>query len=333
VRPNPHAAALAAAALAAAIGLVGCVGPERPALPATTTSPPAFIERANTTTIAPPPAPTPGSCPQWPLLAQPSVAAPGLIETSGLAGGRRNPGVWWTHNDSGDSPRVFALEGDGRLLTTATVTGAMAWDWEDMDIGPGPGGVSTIYVADVGDNGKARQGTLGYQLYRFWEPDLGRTVRSTMTVAAQRIDVTYPDGRSHNVEATLLDPVTGDYFIITKERVSEVFRIPAAALVPGATVTPLKVAELTLDDPASERDRPVAADISADGSMIVIKTMELTWFWTRTQSQTVAQALAAAPCPPQPLGSGESIAFNASGGQVATLAEGHGKSLFRHRRT
>ncbi len=174
---------------------------------------------------------------------------------------------------------------------------------------------------------------MGYQLYRFWEPDLGRTVRSTMTVAAQRIDVTYPDGRSHNVEATLVDPVTGDYFIITKERLSEVFRIPAAALVPGATVTPLKVAELTLDDPASDRDRPVAADISADGSMIVIKTMELTWFWTRSPSQTVPQALAGTPCPPQPLGSGESIAFNASGGQLATLAEGHGKPLFRYRRT
>jgi hypothetical protein len=202
-----------------------------------------------------------------------------------------------------------------------------------MDIGPGPGGVPTIYVADVGDNAKARQGTLGYQLYRFWEPTLGRSVRSQLSVTAQRIDVRYPDGRSHNVEATLIDPVTGDYFIITKERISEVFRIPAASLVPGTTVTPLKVAELTLDDPMTDRDRPVAADISADGSMIVIKTMELTWFWTRSPGQTVAQALAAPPCPPQSLGSGESIAFNASGGQLATLAEGHGRPLLRHRRT
>ena len=61
-----------------------------------------------------PPAPArPGrSC------AQPTVEAPSIVEASGLAGGRINPGVWWTHNDSGDIPRVFALEGDGRLLTT-----------------------------------------------------------------------------------------------------------------------------------------------------------------------------------------------------------------------
>ena len=331
MRPHPPAAALAAAALVAALGLAGCVGPGPTPVPSRPTSPPPLIERANTTTVAPAPVPPPGACPQWPIIAQPSVAAPGLIETSGLAGGLRNPGVWWTHNDSGDTPRVFALEGDGRLLTTATVTGATALDWEDMDIGPGPGGVPTIYVADVGDNGKARQGTVGYQLYRFWEPALGHSVRSTMTVAAQRINIRYPDG-SHNVEATLIDPVTGDYFIITKERLSEVFRIPAAALVPGATVIPVKVAELTLEDPLSERDRPVAADISADGSMIVIKDMELTWFWRRSPGQTVTQALAAAPCPPQAIGSGESIAFNASGGQLATLAEGHGRPLLRHQR-
>jgi hypothetical protein len=112
-----------------------------------------------------------------------------------------------------------------------------------------------------------------------------------------------------------------------------VFRIPAAALVPATTVVAQKVGEIVLDDPATTHDRPVAADISADGSMIVVKTMELTWFWTRGKGQTVMQALAGTPCPPQALGSGEAIAFNASGGQVATLAEGHGRPLFRYRRS
>ena len=330
-RVNARAVALAVA-LSAVSGVAACAGPEQTAVTSTTTPPP-LIERANTTTVAPPPVPSPGNCPGWALMALPAIGASELIEASGLAGGRRNPGVWWAHNDSGDSPRVFALEGDGRLLTTVTVSGATAWDWEDIDIGPGPGGLPTIYVADVGDNPKARHGTLGYQLYRFWEPDLGRTVRSAMTLSAQRIDVVYSDSRSHNVEATLLDPVSGDYFIITKEVTSEIFRIPAAALVPGTTVIAQKVGELSLDDPATDHDRPVAADISADGSMIVVKTMELTWFWSRTRGQTVGQALTGTPCPPQPLGSGEAIAFNASGGQVATLAEGHARPLFRYRRT
>jgi hypothetical protein len=335
VAPTARATARAAtlAAGLVAVSAVGaCSGPEHASSPSTTTAPPPLVERANTQTVAPPP-PTAGTCPGWAPLAQPGVSAPGLIETSGLAGGLRNPAVWWAHNDSGDSPRVFALEGDGRLLTTVTLSGATAWDWEDMDIGPGPGRLPTIYVADVGDNPRARHGTIGYQLYRFREPDLGHTVPSAMTLTAQRIDVVYSDARSHNVEATLLDPITGDYFIITKDVTSGVFRIPAAALAPATTVVAQKVGEIVLDDPATTHDRPVAADISADGSMIVVKTMELTWFWTRATGQTVMQALAASPCPPEALGSGEAIAFDASGGQIATLAEGRGKPLFRYRRS
>ena len=316
---------------------MACVPPPAPPPPppggsetTTTTIAGSTVERATTTTAVPAPLPGPGRCPVWQASSPPTVAAPGLIETSGLAGGQANPGVWWTHNDSGDTARVFALEGDGRLLTTVTVLGASAWDWEDMDIGPGPGGRPYLWVADLGDNGKARHGGVGYQLYRFAEPSLGVHVPTSMSVAAERIDVVYPDGRSHNVEATILDPVTGDYFIITKERRSTIFRIPAASLVPGTTVVPANVGEMMLDDPNSTHDRPVAADISTDGSMIVVKNMELTYYWHRAPGQSVGAALSStSPCPFERLGSGEAIAFNASNGHLATLAEGHGRPLKR----
>ena len=32
-------------------------------------------------------------------------------ESSGLAVSRAYPGVFWTHNDSGDRPRLYALDG------------------------------------------------------------------------------------------------------------------------------------------------------------------------------------------------------------------------------
>jgi hypothetical protein len=242
-----------------------------------------------------------------------------------------NPGVWWTHNDSGDGPRVFALEGDGRLLTTVDVLGAQAWDWEDIDVGPGPNGRPYLWVADLGDNPKLRQGTIGYQLYRFPEPNLGALAPVTLTATAERINVVYPNG-AHNVEATFVDPLTGDYIIVTKETPATVFRIPAASLVNGATVTPQIVATLSLADPGSNSDRPVGADISADGRMIVIKLLNLTFFWSRAAGQSVAAALGTPPCPAQPLGSGEALAFNASGGLLATLAEGHDKPLYLYAR-
>jgi hypothetical protein len=265
------------------------------------------------------------------VTGQAVVKSPSIVEASGLAGGRVNPGVWWTHNDSGDTPRVFALEGDGRVLTTVDVTGAQAWDWEDVDIGPGPGGQPYVWVADLGDNAKLRARSVGYQLYRFPEPSLGTLAPASLSVPAERIEIVYPNG-PHNVEATLVDPLTGDYIIITKETPASVFRIPAASLVNGARVTPQLVGTLRLDDPTSGSDRPVGADISADGRMIVVKLLDATFFWSRAVGQTVTAALATPPCPAQALGRGEAIAFNASGGQLATLAEGDRRPLFIYRR-
>ena len=46
----------------------------------------------------------------------------------------------------------------------------------------------------------------------------------------------------------------------------------------------------------------------------------------------MAGALAAPPCPAGDLGQGEAIAFNASGGLLATLAEGHGRPLLIYAR-
>ena len=66
-----------------------------------------------------------------------------IHEASGLAASRRHAGVVYTHNDSGDGPRVFALSAaDGALLGEYEVRGrpgaaaVEAHDWEDMAVGP-----------------------------------------------------------------------------------------------------------------------------------------------------------------------------------------------------
>ncbi|MEY2468660.1 MAG: hypothetical protein QOF21_1358, partial [Actinomycetota bacterium] len=76
-----------------------------------------------------------------------------LTEISGLVASRRYPGVYWTHNDSGGKPEVFALALDGTDLGSYTFAGATAIDWEDIGIGPKAGATgSYIYAADIGDN-------------------------------------------------------------------------------------------------------------------------------------------------------------------------------------
>ena len=70
--------------------------------------------------------------------------------------------------------------------------------------------------------------------------------------------------------------------------------------------------------------------------MIVVKTMELTWFWPRAAGQTVphcpTRCCTRLPAPGASLGEGESVGFNASAGQLATLAEGPHQPLYRYER-
>ena len=45
-----------------------------------------------------------------------SVENSAIREASGLVASRKNPGVLWTHNDAGNSNRLYALNSQGRTL-------------------------------------------------------------------------------------------------------------------------------------------------------------------------------------------------------------------------
>ena len=76
-----------------------------------------------------------------------------IREASGIVASRRNPGVLWVHNDSGDMARVFAITASGEFLGVCNIAGATARDWEDIAIGPGPDpDQHYLYLGDIGDN-------------------------------------------------------------------------------------------------------------------------------------------------------------------------------------
>ncbi len=111
------------------------------------------------------------------------VNIPDLIEVSGVAASRNNPGVLWTHNDAGNAAVVYALDAQGRALGTYTLPGNT--DNEDIAIGPGPvTNVSYLYVADIGDNNSDRSNIAIYQIPEpavyFWQtnsPVSGRALK------------------------------------------------------------------------------------------------------------------------------------------------------------
>jgi hypothetical protein len=197
-----------------------------------------------------------------------------ITESSGIVASRRNPGLFWTHNDSGDGPFLYAFNRDGGKKGTWRVTGAKAHDWEDIAAGPGPQpGQSYLYIGDIGDNGKERDEIVVYRVAEpvITESDAG-TDRSepAETEPAEAIHLKYPDG-AHNAEALAVHPVTGDLYIITKTRnataPAAVYKL--AAPIPSSGINTLeKISELSV--PGLTSGMITGTDISPDGRKIIL---------------------------------------------------------------
>src|SRR6476619_2104502 len=136
-----------------------------------------------------------------------------ISESSGLVASRTMPGAYWTHNDSGDGPFIYAIDTRGDSLGTFRVNGAQARDWEDIAAGPGPQpNKSYLYIGDTGDNDSVRPEVI---VYRVLEPTLSNTTRKFTksspgsTEPAEAIGLKYPDG-AHDAEALLVHPSTGN---------------------------------------------------------------------------------------------------------------------------
>ncbi len=195
-------------------------------------------------------------------------------ESSGVVASRRNPGLFWTHNDSGDGPLLYAFDREGRRRGVWSVAGAKANDWEDVAAGPGPQkGQSYLYVGDMGDNDRDRKQII---VYRVAEPAVAadtvvnNSVEPYPTATAEAIQLKYPDGR-HDAEALAVHPATGDLYVITKTRnpanAAGVYKL-AAPYSMDAVNTLRKVGEVRV--PSLFPGMITGADISPDGSRVVL---------------------------------------------------------------
>jgi hypothetical protein len=122
----------------------------------------------------------------------------------------RQPGVFFTINDSGNEPILFAMETTGADRGAWRVRGAMDVDWESGSMGPCASSESTecVYVGDTGDN-MARH--LTRSIYRIQEPT---ATGQTDSVAAEQLTYVYADG-PHDVEAMYVAG-NGNVLLITK---------------------------------------------------------------------------------------------------------------------
>lgn len=238
-----------------------------------------------------------------------------LREISGIAASWRNPGILWVHNDSGDRNRIYAIDGRGRHRGTFTLVGARARDWEDIAVGPGPApGASYIYVADIGDNDNKFPAV---HVYRVREPALPDTLApgKFRLLQVDRLTFTYPD-RPRDAETLMIDPLSGDLYIVTKrEKQVRVYRA-------AAPITPGEQQELVLAAKLPFR-YAVAGDISRDGRKILIKSYSEIYYWQRRRPEPLAQALRRPPqrVPYVPEPQGEAVCWDPDGAGYYTTSE------------
>lgn len=249
-----------------------------------------------------------------------------ITEISGVVASRRQDGVLWVHNDSGDDPRLYALARDGRLLATVTLTAATHRDWEDLALGPGPDAARDyLYVGDIGDNKEKRT---SIRVYRLPEPAVDAGAGAPAEIAVDDVEelrITYPDG-AHDAETLLVDPADGGLYVVTKDDSgpSALYRYPAPIRARAVVTLERLVAIPGTDRNEMWQRTPTGGDIAADGGRVALRLYHQVWLWPRAPGQALSEAIAAEPCvaSQQEEHQGEAIAFDPDGRGYLTISEG-----------
>jgi hypothetical protein len=143
-----------------------------------------------------------------------------ITESSGLAASLLHPGVLWTHNDSGNPPRIYAIGTDGSTRATLTLKSEPNVDWEAITSLRGKDGAALIAVGDIGDN-NAQHSDVRIALVR--EPD---QLQTDSVTPVRVLRLRYPDG-PRDAEALLADPRSGQLYLVSKALFgSELYAVP-----------------------------------------------------------------------------------------------------------
>lgn len=229
------------------------------------------------------------------------VEHPPVDEMSGIVKSPWQDNVWWVHNDSGDEPRIFAIDSTGSVhaapwhaddyavgaaadssdepLWPGVQLGAAAHiDYEDIAVED-----STLYLGDIGNNGNARR-DLG--IYVLAEPF--RYDRRSRPI--KHIPIAYPDQENFpaeqwhfDAEGLFVDDET--LYLLTKHRANRQIDEPAAGtkLYRLNTEDPSEVNTLTLVDRHETIPTPTAAALAPSGNRLAVLGYSSVWIFPRPE--------------------------------------------------
>ncbi|HVQ36710.1 MAG TPA: hypothetical protein VMS31_04220 [Pyrinomonadaceae bacterium] len=257
-----------------------------------------------------------------------------IDESSGIVASRTTPGMYWTHNDSGDGPFIYAFDDHGHTRGVWKVAGATADDWEDIAIGPGPTtGTSYLYIGDIGDNSEDRS---QITVYRVPEPTITAADAGTkksnaqLTEAAEPLRLRYPDGR-HNAETLIVHPLSGKLYVVTKVEFgnARVYEADPATVSEGV-IKMTRVGELSV--PTVFGGMLTGGAISPDGLRVAVCDYVQGYELVLPNANSAFNLIWKETLKPIPLGpreQGEAIGYRLDGRALVATSEGRPAPLIQ----
>ena len=193
-----------------------------------------------------------------------SLDHPAITESSGVVASRKYPGVYWTHNDKGNLPHIFAIDERGQLLAEFRVS-ANNDDWEDIATDD----AGNLYLGRIGNN----EGRIDeVAVFRIPEPDMERKrTRPGRAAPDKTWRIRYP-AKPFDAESLFIHKNFA--YLIDKRNDGQnatMYRFP----LDGAEIVTLEqVATLPIDAPVT------AADISSDAKRLAVLCTEGLYLFT-----------------------------------------------------
>jgi hypothetical protein len=197
-----------------------------------------------------------------------------IPEASGIVKSRRYPGIFWTHNDSGNPPLLFAIRGDGRIVRQFRLA-IPNTDWEDIAIDDS----GHLYLGDIGNNTRALPLRA---IYRIDEPDPNSHGDKPVSASA----VTFyamPAGTRFDAESLFYDAGTANLLVKNLDgREAELVIVPLEP--PSPLLRPARprlIGRLIgFTEPAT------GADLSADRTLLAVCSTAVTRVYLRDDQKS-----------------------------------------------
>ena len=206
-----------------------------------------------------------------------------LSELSGLTRSNFQEGIYWAHNDSGQTAEIFAINAQAHTKSVFSLDAIKNIDWEDMTNFRFEG-KNYLAIADSGDNGGLRKDLF---IHIFEEPV--QLIQNGKITAIRSIRFQWPDG-ARDTESLVADEKRQQFYLISKKRVpAEVFALPFNAkngAVPKRISTLKNIAQPdeksmnTKGDFGRYRSQITAADISPDGQWLAVLNYQQVIFFS-----------------------------------------------------